>query len=110
MTRSCAVNADAVPSSERSAKMAAMRVGPWRGRYLRCCPPAGSSPASQPAWAGRGRPLSGWPATWAARGCMLWIGIIAMFFTATWQRSRAGAESIVSALLTRKDGHSVYAC
>ncbi len=41
---------------------------------------------------------------------MLWIGIIAMFFTATWQRPRAGAESIVSALLTRKDGHSVYAC
>lgn len=28
MTRSCAVNADAVPSSERSAKMAAMRGGP----------------------------------------------------------------------------------
>ena len=71
----------------------------------------GEFACGQPAWAGRGRRLSGltvYPGPPVDACCG--SASSRRLCTATWQRSRAGAESIVSALLTRKDGHSVYAC
>ncbi len=96
MTLSCAVNADAVPSSERNGKMAANEGGALARKVSAMLSAGGGVRrlVSLPGLGVGGRPLSGWPATRAACGCMLWIGIIAMFFTATWQRFRAGAEAL----------------